>query len=98
MSALQKEIMTNGPIEVAFQVYQDFMSYTSGVYQHTSGQLLGGHAVKMLGWGEDNGTPYWIIANSWGESWGQEGFFWILRGQDECGIESNGVAGDAKSS
>jgi cathepsin B len=42
----------------------DFLTYKSGVYQYQSGQELGGHAVKMLGWGVENGTPYWICANS----------------------------------
>jgi cathepsin B len=87
------EIMTNGPVEVAFSVYRDFLSYTSGVYSHKTGGLLGGHAVKAIGWGVSNGTPYWIIANSWGASWGQAGTFWIKKGSNECGIESNVIAG-----
>lgn len=48
---IQTEIMTHGPVEVAFTVYQDFLTYKSGVYHHTSGTALGGHAVKMVGWG-----------------------------------------------
>ena len=51
VAAIQTEIMTNGPIEVAFDVYQDFFSYESGVYVHKTGSLAGGHAVKMIGWG-----------------------------------------------
>ena len=51
VAAIQTEIMTNGPIEVAFDVYEDFFSYTSGVYVHKTGGLAGGHAVKMIGWG-----------------------------------------------
>jgi cathepsin B len=90
---IQTEIMTHGPVEVDFTVYQDFLSYKSGVYKHTWGQELGGHAVKMLGWGVDAGTPYWIIANSWNEDWGNGGFFNILRGRNECGIESDINAG-----
>jgi len=90
---MQNEIFNNGPIEVAFSVYRDFLSYTSGVYQHKTGGLLGGHAVKAIGWGVSNGTPYWIIANSWGASWGQSGVFWIKRGSNECGIESNVITG-----
>jgi len=95
---IQTEIYTNGPIEVAFDVYQDFFSYTSGVYVHTSGSLAGGHAVKMIGWGTLGSQPYWTVSNSWGTSWGMEGFFLILRGVDECGIESAGVAGLANTS
>lgn len=90
---IQTEIMTHGPIEVAFTVYADFLTYKSGVYHHTSGSALGGHAVKMIGWGEENGTPYWLVANSWNEGWGDNGFFKISRKGNECGIESQGVAG-----
>ena len=93
VAKIQTEIMTNGPIEVAFTVYNDFLTYKSGVYHHASGSALGGHAVKMIGWGVENGTPYWIIMNSWNEGWGDNGQFKIRRGNNECGIESQGVAG-----
>ena len=62
---IKAEIMKNGPVEGAFTVYADFPSYKSGVYQHTSGDELGGHAIKILGWGSENGTPFWLVANSW---------------------------------
>lgn len=54
---------------------------------------MGGHAVKVLGYGVENGEKYWLCANSWNEEWGNQGYFKILRGDDECGIESEGVAG-----
>jgi len=93
VSAIQTEIMTNGPVEACFTVYEDFVSYKSGVYQYTSGDALGGHCVKMIGWGVENGTPYWLCNNSWTTYWGDNGQFKILRGQDECGIEDDIVAG-----
>ncbi|XP_052261582.1 cathepsin B-like [Dreissena polymorpha] len=96
VAKIQTEIMTNGPVEAAFTVYADFPTYKSGVYQHKSGQMLGGHAIKILGWGTEDSTPYWLVANSWNEDWGDQGFFKILRGSDECGIESNIVAGMMK--
>lgn len=91
--AIQKEILTNGPVEAAFTVYEDFVMYKSGVYEHKAGSALGGHAVRMLGWGEENGTPYWLIANSWNSDWGDKGFFKIIRGKNDCGIEDDIVAG-----
>ena len=45
----------------------------SGVYHHVSGGLYGEHAVKMLGWGIENGTAYWLMANSWGVGFGDHG-------------------------
>ena len=90
---IQKEIMTNGPVEGAFTVYADFPNYKSGVYQHMSGAALGGHAIKVLGWGVEEGTKYWLVANSWNTQWGDNGFFKILRGVNHCGIEAGLVAG-----
>jgi hypothetical protein len=91
--SFKRELYTNGPFEVSFDVYSDFPAYKGGVYQQTSQQYLGGHAVRLVGWGTLNGTPYWKIANSWNRDWGLDGYFLILRGQDECGIEDNGSAG-----
>ncbi|CAF2940095.1 unnamed protein product [Rotaria sp. Silwood2] len=93
---IQTEIYNNGPVEGAFTVYADFLLYSSGVYQHTSGSSLGGHAIKILGWGVENSVPYWLVANSWNQDWGDNGFFKILRGKDECGIEGGIVAGAPK--
>jgi len=93
---LMQELYTNGPIEVAFSVYQDFLAYKSGVYKRTSNQFLGGHAVKMMGWGVENGVKYWLIANSWNPNWGWNGYFKIIKGVNECGIEGSGVAGVPK--
>lgn len=91
---MMQEIFQNGPIESAFTVYADFVHYTSGVYQHVTGNALGGHAIKIIGWGEENGTPFWWVQNSWTTEWADlGGYFKILRGQDECGIESQGMAG-----
>jgi len=92
---MQKELMEKGTLSVAMTVYEDFESYTGGVYQHVSGKTLGGHAIKMIGWGVDNGTPYWICTNSWNDTWGEQGTFRILRGSNECGIEGSVVAGEA---
>jgi len=89
---MQKEIMTNGPIQVGFKVYKSFMSYTGGVYQKLPSEMVpeGGHAVKVVGWGTDQGVDFWKVANSWGPAWGEEGFFRISRGKDQCGIETMG--------
>ena len=96
VAAIQTEIMTKGPVEAGFIGYSDYLSYKTGVYKHVQGEYLGGHAVKILGWGVEEGVPYWLVANSWNEYWGDKGFFKILRGQDECGIEGSIVAGNPK--
>lgn len=90
---IMTEIYNNGPVEAAFTVYADFPSYKSGVYKHESGSALGGHAIRIIGWGVEKGSKYWLVANSWNTDWGDNGLFKILRGSNECGIEAEVVAG-----
>jgi len=94
---IMEELVNKGPVEAAFTVYSDFLAYKTGVYSHTSGQALGGHAVKVMGYGTENGDKYWLVANSWNPDWGDAGFFKIKRGTDECGIEGQIVAGEPKA-
>jgi len=89
---IQQALMAGGPMSVAFTVYEDFELYGSGIYHHVTGEQAGGHAVKLVGFGEDEGVKYWRIANSWNPYWGEEGYFRIRRGVDECGIEDTGMA------
>lgn len=89
---IAQAIMTHGPVEAAFTVYSDFENYVSGVYHTTSDQQMGGHAIRIVGWGEDNGVPYWKVANSWNPYWGESGYFRIRRGTNECGIEEQVIA------
>jgi cathepsin B len=96
---IMQELVTNGPMYVAFSVYSDFPTYKSGVYTKTAGSsYLGGHAVTLVGYGTEDGKKYWKIKNSWNEQWGNGGHFLIARGQDECGIESSVSAGMVSAS
>jgi len=150
---MQTEIMTYGPITVGFDVYQNWEFYRSGVYVSTDATaFMGGHAVKIIGWGvctnckaqyichsinpsvpdswcltncllahpyncpadtcacdkpyppttaiaDATPVPYWLVANSWNPTWGEKGFFRILRGSNLCGFEGAHVsAGHAKTS
>lgn len=90
---IMEELYVHGPVQAAFVVFEDFHAYKSGVYRHVFGHVVGGHAVKLLGWGVENGVKYWLAANSWGEEWGLNGFFKIARGENQCGIEQNVHAG-----
>jgi len=92
-SQLMAELATNGPVESAFTVYADFVHYKSGVYSHQTGSALGGHAIKVIGYGTENGNDYWLVQNSWTTTWGDGGYFKIKRGGDECGIEDQFIAG-----
>jgi len=82
----------NGPLSACFHVYEDFFHYRSGVYRHTQGELAGGHCISIVGY--DDAQSCWICKNSWGDDWGEAGFFRIAYGQ--CRIETwetHGVSG-----
>jgi len=86
ISGMMQSIMTSGPVEACFDVYQDFTTYKSGVYVHKTGPFLGGHCIILIGWGvTQDGVEYWIAQNSWGRDWGLNGYFCIKKGFDECG-------------
>jgi cathepsin B len=85
---IKSDLTQYGSVAAMITVYEDFAAYKSGVYHHTTGSRLAGHAVSIIGWGTENGTPYWLVRNSWNEDWGEKGLFRIQRGSDECGIES----------
>ena len=88
------ELMTNGPVSAIMFVHEDFLSYKSGVYKYVKGKLLAGHEVRLLGWGEENGTPYWLVANSWGSNWGDHGLFKVTRDEhDEGSLDTSITAG-----
>jgi C1A family cysteine protease len=82
-------LSTNGPLSTCFAVYNDFFSYTSGVYTHVSGDLAGGHCVSCIGYDDTQGC--WICKNSWGTGWGENGFFQIAYGQGAYPDGSGGI-------
>ena len=96
VDAIKAELMETGPLEAVFDVYEDFLTYKSGIYQHVSGERLGGHAAKLVGWGVENGVEYWKLANSWNENWGENGYFRIVLGKDECHVEDMCLGGFPK--
>ncbi|XKL62026.1 hypothetical protein PGB90_001859 [Kerria lacca] len=77
----KRDLYNNGPIMTTFSVYDDFLFYKKGIYERTySSKFLGLQDVKIVGYGTENGTSYWQAANSWGTSWGDNGFFKIKHG------------------
>ncbi|KIH67756.1 papain family cysteine protease [Ancylostoma duodenale] len=96
-TSIRQEIFETGPVVAAFNVYEDFRYYKGGIYVHKWGKQTGAHAVKVIGWGTEDGTDYWLIANSWNTEWGENGYFRIVRGINNCGIEEQMVAGLMKS-
>jgi C1A family cysteine protease len=75
---------SRGPLVTGFSVYADFYAYQGGVYRYTSGAFVGGHCVCVVGY--DDTAQCWICKNSWGQAWGEKGFFRI--GYGEVGIDA----------
>jgi C1A family cysteine protease len=84
-------IAQHGPVVGSMSVYEDFQLYAGGIYRQVAGNKVGGHCICIVGYDDPKG--YWIIKNSWGEGWGDEGFACIAYG--EVGLDSGmlGVAG-----
>ena len=101
-----QQCLLHGPVDATFNVYADFDSKAGQGAVYAKGKDAGGykglHSVKVVGWGvqhtnSSSSTPYWLVQNSWGSSWGFEGgFFKILRGSNNCGFEEQVFTGAAK--
>ena len=71
-----KAVLAEGyPVVGGFTVHDSFYAYSGGVYDRTSGSMLGGHAMCVVGYDDDRRAFY--IVNSWGEHWGENGFMWM---------------------
>lgn len=80
-----KTALQKGPLMTVMYVYEDFLFYKGGVYKHTTGNLAGGHAVTLVGWNDEDKA--WIVKNSWGDGWGENGYFRISY-DDSSGVGS----------
>lgn len=97
-----KALVRYGPLTTNIFVYEDFLLYSGGIYRHVAGDIVGSHAVVITGYGAEEVvdfatgvstlTKFWICKNSFGPAWGESGFFRIVRGENECGIEDFGFA------
>lgn len=93
---IRHNIYAWGPVSTGMVVYPDFYSFDpkTEIYEWNGrGSPVGGHAIEIVGWGEQGGKKYWIIKNSWGTEWGRDGYFYMARGNNTCQIEDNIVTG-----
>ncbi|XP_077777953.1 cathepsin S-like [Podarcis muralis] len=82
--ALEEAVAFNVPVTVAVDASY-FNLYGSGIFDYPCGTNLN-HAVLAVGYGVQNGIPYWIIKNSWGPYWGENGYMRMRRGVNLCGV------------
>ena len=96
---MKLELYLNGPFYATIDIYQDFINFSGdGVYQYDKkGVSQGGHAIEVIGYCNNDvdkryNLGYWICRNSWSKDWPRQtndkGYFAIIMGRNECGIES----------
>eukprot|EP00727_Mastigamoeba_balamuthi_P009603 m51a1_g5265 putative cysteine proteinase rd19a (341) ;mRNA; r:121031-122363 len=82
-----------GPLAICLDA-STLDSYQGGIVPDSNGCRQGvNHAVLLTGWGTQNGQKYWIVKNSWGTGWGEQGFFRIARGRGACLLTENAALG-----
>ena len=86
---MMKEIYARGPITCGIADPDTFKAYKGGIYEDKTGASMVSHAISVVGWGEEDGVKYWIGRNSWGNYWGENGFFRIVRGKNNLRIEDS---------
>ena len=89
---IKEFLYETGPLAIALNA-NPLQTYTGGILDKTSSQCpVSGinHAVTMVGYGHDDASDkdYWIVKNSWGQTWGEKGYFRIKRGSGTCGINN----------
>lgn len=94
---MMQDLYQGGPVAVALEPGMDFMYYSKGIYSSAPVKanvpwVKVDHAVLLIGWGEEKETPYWVVQNSWGNGWGENGCIRMKRGENESGVEFQAVS------
>nr|AVP50029.1 cathepsin F-like peptidase [Heterorhabditis bacteriophora] len=90
-------LLNFGPVNIGISVTQPMRSYKDGVFRPSDydckNKVIGLHALLITGYGTSmNGEKYWIVKNSWGDTWGVEnGYIYFARGVNACGIEDEPI-------
>jgi len=80
--SIKKALIEHGPLAVCVHLYKDFYYYHGGIYRHRYGGYAGGHVMALVGY--DDANQCWIVKNSWGKGWGENG--WVRIAYDSLDI------------
>ena len=73
--------LSTGSVILGMRVPNNFFNYRCGVFcSDPNDRIVGGHAVEIVDYGTSEGTDFWVVKNSWGTGWGEDGYFRIRRG------------------
>eukprot|EP00698_Gefionella_okellyi_P002872 TRINITY_DN12739_c0_g1_i1.p1 TRINITY_DN12739_c0_g1~~TRINITY_DN12739_c0_g1_i1.p1 ORF type:complete len:305 (+),score=46.35 TRINITY_DN12739_c0_g1_i1:31-915(+) len=89
VAAMEAEIFARGPISCGIAVTQALLDYTGGVFvDHTNTTAID-HVISVAGWGVEGSTPFWVVRNSWGTYWGEQGWARFAKGVNTLAIETD---------
>ncbi|KAG5676132.1 hypothetical protein PVAND_005983 [Polypedilum vanderplanki] len=90
---LKNALVKYGPIIISIDhLHESFMRYSSGVYHESDCKKQFSHAALLVGYGSENGKDYWLVKNSFGTTWGENGYFRIARNRkNNCEIATEPV-------
>ena len=93
---LMHSLYNIGPISIGVNANQDWQLYKGGIYSPSETQCPNkpiniDHGVILVGYGVENNIDYWIIRNSWGSDWGENGYIRITRGKNTCGVANSPI-------
>jgi len=93
---MKKLVAQHGAVVTSVNADGEFQNYGGGVFAGCTSSDTN-HAVAVVGYGTDNGVDYWLVKNSWGESWGEDGYIRVKRGVGMCGIGKTMVTVDCQA-
>mmetsp|Transcript_39287 Transcript_39287/g.62223 ORF Transcript_39287/g.62223 Transcript_39287/m.62223 type:complete len:746 (+) Transcript_39287:54-2291(+) len=105
-AVMAAELVSNGPLAIDFCIRHNFFSFWSSdktrIYTDADGckhgDVVGGHMAMLVGFNERSGLQYWILQNSWSDAWAHDGFFYMQRGINLCGVENKASAPEVRVS